>query len=196
MEQSVLELEAEVQRDPTSARAWYDLGVKQQENEREPKAILALSRALELDPTHLPTLLALAISHTNESDRNAADDAVAKWVRSNPRYEVIVKDFFDRVERLNGATIDSLGQMRRHDELIHCLMTMARSANELGEVDADVQIALAVLLNTSEDYLKAQDCFKAALSVRPDVSYSVIEVSSNFSNTKHGALRIGNSTTE
>ncbi|KAI5123040.1 hypothetical protein M0805_000476 [Coniferiporia weirii] len=164
--ESVLELEAEVQRDPTSVQAWYDLGVKQQENEREPKAISALTRALALDPTHLPSWLALGISHTNEGDRTTADDAIEQWVRRNPAYERVVTNYFERAEKLNGGTLDSLSHMRRHDELIHCLMTMARSQN--GEVDADVQIALAVLLNSNEDYLKAQDCFKAALAVRPD----------------------------
>lgn len=147
---------------------WYNLGVKQQENEREPKAIAALTRALALDDTHLPSWLALAISHTNEGSRGAADDAVEQWVRRNEQYAPIVRDFFERVEKLNGGTLDSLNQARRHDELVHCLMAMARSGN--GTVDADVQVALAVLLNASEDYLKAQDCFKAALSVRPDVS--------------------------
>jgi peroxin-5 len=44
---------------------------------------------------------------------------------------------------------------------------MAQSVSA-GEVDADMQIALAVLLNTIEDYEKAQDCFKTALAVRPD----------------------------
>lgn len=147
---------------------WYNLGVKQQENEREPKAIAALTRALALDDTHLPSWLALAISHTNEGSRGAADDAVEQWVRRNEQYAPIMRDFFERVEKLNGGTLDSLNQARRHDELVHCLMAMARSGN--GTVDADVQVALAVLLNASEDYLKAQDCFKAALSVRPDVS--------------------------
>ncbi|KAL9711601.1 hypothetical protein Ac2012v2_004672 [Leucoagaricus gongylophorus] len=56
--ESVLELEAAVQRDMTKARAWYELGVRQQENEREHQALQALKRAVELDPTHLPSWLA------------------------------------------------------------------------------------------------------------------------------------------
>ncbi|KAL9936915.1 hypothetical protein V8E36_004150 [Tilletia maclaganii] len=51
LEDSVLEREAAVQDDPTNAaQAWYDLGVKQQENEREGLAISALHRAVQLDP--------------------------------------------------------------------------------------------------------------------------------------------------
>lgn len=157
-----------MQRNKDSAVAWYNLGVKQQENERESKAIAALTRALALDDTHLPTWLALAISNTNEGNRTAADDAIEQWVRRNEQYAPIVRDFFERAEKLNGGTLESLSQARRHDELIHCLMAMVRSGN--GAVDADVQVALAVLLNASEDYPKARDCFQAALSVRPDVS--------------------------
>ena len=142
--------------------------MKQQENEREPKAILALKRDLSLDPTHLASWLALAISHTNENDRNAADDAIEQWVRRNEKYKQVVTDFFERVEKLNGGTLDSLSYLRRHEELVDCLMGMVRAGS--GEVDADVQIALAVLLNTSEDYEKARDCFSAALAVRPEVT--------------------------
>ncbi|KLO09238.1 TPR-like protein [Schizopora paradoxa] len=168
--ESVLELEAAVQRDPQSASAWFDLGVKQQENEREPNAILALKRALELEPTHLPAWLALAISYTNENDRSAADNAIEQWVRRNPKYETVVKAFFAATGALNqDVNLDAgTSHLRHHSELVDCLMSMARDGAQRGEVDADVQIALAVLLNTSEDFVKAQDCFKAALSVRPE----------------------------
>lgn len=172
MKQSVLELEAAVQRDPQSAPAWFDLGVKQQENEREPDAILALKRALEIDPTHLPAWLALAVSYTNENDRTAADGAIEQWVRHNSRYEAVVNQFFATTGALNQDADQGAGvsQLRHRSELVDCLMAMAREGAQRGEVDADVQIALAVLLNTSEDYVKAQDCFKAALAVRPEVS--------------------------
>lgn len=130
---------------------------------------MALKRALDLDPTHLPSWLALAVSHTNENDRHSADDAIEQWVRRNVKYDTLVKDFFERVEKLNGGTLDSLTRIRRHAELLDCLMAMARAGSQSEDIDADVQVALAVLLNTSEDYMKAQDCFKSALSVRPDV---------------------------
>jgi len=53
------------------------------------------------------------------------------------------------------------------NKLIQCLISVARSDTS-GEIDADIQVALAVLLNTNEDYEKSKDCFLTALAVRPD----------------------------
>ncbi|KAI0949348.1 hypothetical protein AcW1_008987 [Taiwanofungus camphoratus] len=160
--ENVLELEAAVQRDPTNALRWFELGVKQQENERERKAVQALRRALELDPSHLPSWLALAVSHTNEGNRLGAYTAIREWVDRNERYHATVEQF----RALNVETPE-MTRAERFESLTQCLISMAR-ANMSGEIDADIQIALAVLLNTNEEYAKARDCFLTALAVRPD----------------------------
>ncbi|KAJ7268751.1 hypothetical protein B0H12DRAFT_1096493 [Mycena haematopus] len=159
---SVLELEAAVQRTPTSAPAWFDLGVKQQANEREKQALQALTRAVELDPSYLAAWLALAVSHTNDGNRAGTHDAVRQWVERNERYGGAVARYRAAHPDEENAHADRFGS------LIQCLIEMARSEGESGEIDADIQIALAVLLNTNEDYEKAQDCFRTALAVRPD----------------------------
>lgn len=160
--ESVLELEAAVQRDPSNASVWYELGVKQQENEREQKALQALQRAVELDPSHLPSWLALAISYTNDNNRQGTYDAIQEWVDKNENYRDAVQKFQSQVAEPANATIGE-----RFSRLIQCLITMARS-DLSGNIDADIQIALAVLLNTNEEYEKAQDCFRTALAVRPE----------------------------
>ena len=159
----MLELEAAVQRNSTDAGAWYELGVKQQENEREHKAMQALQRATELDPTHLPAWLALAISYTNDNNRLGTYDAIYEWVSQNNKYRDAVQGF-----RVSNQDTKQLSLGDRYGQLISCLITMARS-DMSGDVDADIQIALAVLLNTNEEYEKAQDCFRTALQVRPEV---------------------------
>ncbi|KAF8520423.1 hypothetical protein BU17DRAFT_89018 [Hysterangium stoloniferum] len=156
--ENILEMEAAVQQEMRNPTLWYQLGVKQQENERELHAIQALQRAVELDPSYLEAWLALAISYTNEGDRNGAYKAIEHWVRSNTRYE-------SRMPMMDQGI--QAADSEKREALVRCLMGLARVAPN-GEVDADIQTALGVLLNTDEDYQKAQDCFRAALSVRPD----------------------------
>lgn len=162
LSESVLELEAAAQESPGDAAVWYELGVKQQENEREQKAVEALERAAELDPSYIPTYLALAISYTNDSNRMATHKAISEWIHRNPRYRDIVNEYRAQHPVDPQASLTSMFQ-----DLIECLITIVRNDTS-GLLDADVQIALAVLLNTNEEYLKAQDCFRAALSARPE----------------------------
>lgn len=160
--ESVLELEAAVQRDMNNASAWLALGVKQQENERERKALQALQHAIELDPSHLPAWLALAVSFTNDGNRLETYNAIHEWVSRNDRYMASVLQFrAQNPEKLNASITE------RSAHLTQCLIAMARSDTN-GEIDADIQIALAVLLNANEDYAKAQDCFRTALAMRPE----------------------------
>lgn len=129
-----------MQRDPINAAAWFELGVKQQENEREAKAIQALQRAVGHDPSHLPTWLALAVSYTNDNHRLGTYDAIREWVLQNSKYETIVSS--------TRLATDARGDFAG---LINVLVQMARYADQQGAgVDADVQVALAVLLNTTE----------------------------------------------
>jgi peroxin-5 len=177
--ESVLELEAAVQRDPGKASAWYELGVKQQENEREHKAIQALRRAVDLDASHLPTWVALAVSYTNDSNRTETYNAISQWVERNTKYQ-------DAVQRYRAEFPDdpTAALTERFSKLIQCLITMARNDTS-EEIDADIQIALAVLLNTNEDYQKAQDCFRTALALRPDDWLLYNRVGATMANSGH-----------
>ncbi|UZJ52555.1 hypothetical protein CBS101457_001875 [Exobasidium rhododendri] len=163
--QSVLEREAAVQRDPTSASAWYDLGVKQQENEREGSAIAALHRAIQLEPTLRDAWLALAVSYTNENERMSAFEAIERWIEATPDYRAVVKQHQSEEREINKSL---LGFAERHERLSNLLIVLARHGSTQDQIDADVQVALGVLFNASEDYDKAVDCFTAALSVRPE----------------------------
>lgn len=117
--------------------------MKQQENEREQKALQALSRAVELDPEHIESWLALAISQTNDGNRGGTYNAVWEWVKRNPnpRYASLRREIPLKVDEWTPEVCQSL---------VECLMGMARLGNDAGGIDADVQIALAVLFNSSE----------------------------------------------
>lgn len=170
---NTLELEAAVQRDPKNVQAWFALGVKQQDSEREQKAIEALYRAVELDPEYLPSWLALGVSHTNESNRAKAYGTIREWVKRHPKFPqttVGMNGGFDGEVFEPGSERSQKGM---YEGLIACLIEIVRNASGSEEeqgIDPDVQIALAVLLNSNEDYAKATDCFLTALAVRPHVS--------------------------
>lgn len=170
---NTLELEAAVQRDPKNVQAWYALGVKQQDSEREQKAIEALRRAVELDPEYVQSWLALGFSHTNESNRAKAYGAIREWVRRHPKFPQtsvgMSGGFTDEVFEPGSER----SQKAMYEGLIACLIEIIRDAGgseEEHRIDPDVQIALAVLLNSNEEYAKATDCFLTALAVRPHVS--------------------------
>ena len=140
------------------ATAWYELGVKQQENEREHKALQALQHAVALDPSHMPSWLALAISYTNASDRQGTYDAICEWVSRNEKYQEAVKQFRSQFPENSFVSL-----AERYGKLIQCLIAMARS-DVREDIDADIQVALAVLLNTNEVYPKSGCAFYMALT--------------------------------
>ena len=130
----MLELEAAVQDDPTDHEAWYALGLKQQENEREDQAILALGKVVQLDPDYRPAYLALAVSYTNEGELEAAHNMLGHWV--------------DLGEGIRMARRQAQYSAVTRQLLVDRLLAIANKKPD--EVDADIQIALGVLFNSSE----------------------------------------------
>jgi peroxin-5 len=56
-----------------------------------------------------------------------------------------------------------------HDRITDLFLNLARTQHSQDQMDPDLQIALGVLLYTNGNYNQAQDCFVAALNVRPKV---------------------------
>ncbi|KAI7897152.1 uncharacterized protein EV154DRAFT_535453 [Mucor mucedo] len=156
---SILALEAKVQLNPNDAKTWEELGLKQQENERDRAAIAALERAVLLDPNCLDAWLALAIAYRNEHCRMDAFNCLEQWIANNSRYKDILR------EELGVYHKDGI---KRHDYITNVFLEAARTSPGSEEMDADVQVGLGVIFNMSEDFNKAMDCFKAALLIRPD----------------------------
>ncbi|KAL1915480.1 uncharacterized protein VTP21DRAFT_6604 [Calcarisporiella thermophila] len=153
---SILRLEAAVQQDPSNSDAWCQLGIRQQENERDEAAIAALRRALQLNPRDLEAWMAIAASYTNENCRLDAYDALENWIANHEKYSPILER--QGKMRINGD---------RHTFVSSLFLEAARSRPG-PEMDADVQIGLGVMFNVSGEYMKAVDCFQAALATRPD----------------------------
>ncbi|KAJ1553746.1 Peroxisomal membrane signal receptor PTS1, partial [Cladochytrium tenue] len=151
---AILALEAAVQRDPQNARAWSQLGLKQQENQDDAASIDALSRAVQLDAGQLDAWMGLAVANANELRFESAYRALAAWIANNPAYSDLA----------NGAA--AADAHPTHDALVGMYVAAARRRAGT-DLDADVQQALGVLFNMSEEYDKAVDCFEAALSKSP-----------------------------
>ncbi|KAI7906056.1 uncharacterized protein BX663DRAFT_498628 [Cokeromyces recurvatus] len=155
---TIMALEAKAQLAPEDAKTWEQLGLKQQENERDAAAITALEKAVAIDPNCIDAWLALAVSYTNEHCRMDAYNCLEQWIANSSNYKHILKD-----GKLGYHYTD---EMKRHDYITQLFLEAARTAPG-EEMDADVQVGLGVLFNMSEEYDKAVDCFKAALISRP-----------------------------
>jgi peroxin-5 len=184
LSQNVLQHEASVLDDPRDARAWFSLGIRQQENERDDQAIQALLQSIRLEPSLREAYLALSVSYANEGDLREAHNVLEKWI------SIFHNDQEEGTEPLYAT----MGKIERHQALADRLMQMARIAPH-GDIDADIQVALGILFNASEvsrcslmvsycftddmkrilqEYDKAQDCFRVALQARQDVRVCLV----------------------
>lgn len=155
---AIMALEAKTQLNPNDAKAWEQLGLKQQENERDSIAITALEKAVSLDSSCLDAWLALSVSYANEHCRMDGYNCLEQWIAHSPKYKHILQ------KKLGENYSD---EKKRHIYITQLFLEAARSLPGGEEMDADVQVGLGVLFNISEEYSKAVDCFKAALITRP-----------------------------
>lgn len=160
---AVLCFEAAVQQDENNAEIWELLGTSQAENEKDPNAIAALKKSLQLNPQNRNVLMALAISYTNESLQNQALRMLIDWLRSNEKYKNLVPAHFS--QNPNEMMASSLINGPRLVDVQDLFIQAVRQSPN--EIDAEIQEALGVLFNLSSDYDKAADCFRAALQVKP-----------------------------
>lgn len=154
---AVLCFEAAAQQQPDSAEAWYLLGTTQAENEQDPLAITALKKTLEIDPRQLEAYITLAAAYTNENMPKFAFITLLNWLRASPKYSDILPQDVDP-------------QKMDSKELETYVKSLYLKAAQLypTQIDADIQNALGVIFNITQEHDKAVDCFKTALMVASD----------------------------
>ncbi|XP_045473773.1 peroxisomal targeting signal 1 receptor isoform X2 [Harmonia axyridis] len=167
---AVLCFEAAVKKSPTDTEAWFYLGRTQAENEQDTNAIPALKQCLKLDTNHLPALMALSVSYTNENLYNQACETLLFWLKNNPKYTDLVPPDF----KLTGMK----------SKMVQDIFIKAAQRQPVN-IDYEVQCALGLLFNLSGDYEKAVDCFKAALAVKPNDARLWNKLGATLANGSH-----------
>nr|XP_050023575.1 peroxisomal targeting signal 1 receptor-like isoform X3 [Dermacentor andersoni] len=164
---AVLLFEAAVQKNPQHVEAWQYLGTTQAENEQDTAAIAALRKCLQLSPQNLTAHMALAVSYTNEALQMQACESLLEWLKCNPRYEAL-RSSTNITYRKTSHPAFTIMTTEQHSKTRDLFIEAARMSPN--DPDPDVQCALGVLFNLVGEYDKAADCFRAALTVRPNDS--------------------------
>lgn len=159
---AVLCFESAIKQDSTNPEIWELLGISQAENEKDPNAIAALKKSLELNPNNPNVLMALAVSYTNESLQNQALQTLLTWLNGNEKYRNMIPENF-KIDPNASFGIFSQGSELKQVQEIFLKIVQQNHPN----IDPDIQEALGVLFNLSSEYDKAVDCFQSAVQLRP-----------------------------
>lgn len=187
---AVLCFESAVKQEPENAEAWELLGTTQAENEKDPNAIAALKKSLEMNPHNLKVLMALAISYTNESYQNLALKMLNQWMKVHPKYSNLIQGEGEEAAGIEELTSSRIRGMEL--ELTQELFLKAVQQNAMSEnFDPDVQEALGVLFNLSSEYDKAVDCFQAAVQISPDNAKLWNRLGASFANGNKPVEAVG-----
>ncbi|MBQ5154052.1 tetratricopeptide repeat protein, partial [Macrococcus caseolyticus] len=126
-----------------------------------------------LNPRHDRALLNLAISYTNEGYDAAASQILEKWIAAK---------YPDIAELVPGVPSPTREQL--HDRVRKMFLTAAQRTPSQG-MDPDVQVGLGVLCYREDDYEKAIDCFRSALSIRPNDASLWNRLGATLANASH-----------
>lgn len=161
LSEAALAFEAAIQKDQNHVDAWLKLGEVQTQNEKEIAGITALEKCLELHPENSEALMNLAISYINEGYDNAAFATLERWIST--KYPQVA----EQARRENPELTDE-DRFSLNKRVTDLFIKAAQLSPDGASMDADVQMGLGVLFYANEDFDKTIDCFKAALSIRPN----------------------------
>jgi tetratricopeptide (TPR) repeat protein len=183
-------LKAAVEADATLWEAWHDLGVIAFKEGDDDTAIDAFSRALKLNTTHTPTLLARAEAHrraghrkdaradyetalksTEEDDPNRKDAAarLASLLRDGGDFDDAVEVLRDtvRTSGINAKIYTELGQVYIAQKRFDLAQLVLAKAVELDAKDPSIYNAFAVLALRQGKAQEAFERFDQAVSLDP-----------------------------
>lgn len=161
LSEAALAFEAAIAKNADHVDAWLKLGEVQTQNEKEIAGITALEKCLELHPENPEALMTLAISYINEGYDNAAFATLERWIST--KYPQVA----ERARAANPAITDE-DRFTLHKRVTELFIEAAQLSPDHANMDPDVQMGLGVLFYANEDFDKTIDCFKAALSIKPN----------------------------
>lgn len=132
--------ESAVKQHPENAEYWEYLGTSQAENEKDPNAIAALKKSLELQPNNGKVMMALAVSFTNESLQNQALKMLMSWLKNHPVYGALVPMPMENPTESNPDMPSSLIRGPELMEVQNLLLKAVQASSP--NVDAELQVTL------------------------------------------------------
>ena len=164
---AILCFESELRNiDGDNADAWMMLGKCHAENDEDRKAIVCLENAVERDPYSSEALLALGVSYVNELDHQRALGHLNNWVTHNPSYAGLAMPLASEGDYLDGGEGKGSALVKLKN-----LLNQAKAYDEAnGNLENSVQAleTLGVVCNVTHEYDEAAECFRAAVTMRPD----------------------------